>query len=341
MNKLILACLAVLVLAASPVLAQQKPQFSQYTLNNYLANPAISGIEDYTDVKFGSRHQWSGLEGAPVTYYTTVHMPLNKDMTTNYGSRKFKDMPKESTTKRTNVYRRVKAHHGIGATAMTTKTGVLKRSSLSFSYAYHQPITRSIRLSAGVAPGLIQYSLDPSRIRAVNMNDPALNDGRANETKFDLNMGFWLYSQNFYVGVAGSQLLPSQREYIITSNSGADQSGALQQHFYTTAGYRINAAPGIAVIPSVMVKMASPSPASVDANMKVMYADRIWAGVSYRHNEAVAAMAGVNVSPLLDVAYSYDAGTSPLRGTNSGSHEVVVGLKLRNAAKVLCPNWAW
>ncbi len=323
------------------MLAQQKPQFSQYNLNNYLANPAISGIEDYTDVKFGTRHQWSGLEGAPVTYYTTVHMPLNKDLTANYGSRKFKNTPKEATTKRSNVYRRVKAHHGIGATAMTTKTGVLKRSSLSASYAYHQPITRTIRFSAGIAPGIIQYSLDPSRIRAVNMNDPALNDGRANETKFDLNIGFWLYSQNFYIGVSGAQLLPSQREYIITSNSSADQSGALQQHYYTTAGYRLNVAPGIALIPSVMVKMATPSPASVDANMRVMYADRLWAGVSYRHNEAVAAMAGINISPLMDLAYSYDASTSPLRGTNAGSHEVVLGLKLRNTAKVLCPNWAW
>jgi hypothetical protein len=30
-------------------------------------NPAVTGIENYTDVKLGHRSQWTGLEGAPVT----------------------------------------------------------------------------------------------------------------------------------------------------------------------------------------------------------------------------------------------------------------------------------
>ena len=73
-----------LALAAGAAQAQQKPQYTQYTLNNYLLNPAITGIEDYADLKLGTRHQWSGLEGAPESYYATLHMPVNKDMTASY-----------------------------------------------------------------------------------------------------------------------------------------------------------------------------------------------------------------------------------------------------------------
>jgi type IX secretion system PorP/SprF family membrane protein len=337
MNKLL--ALGFVLLVATQSFAQQKPQYTQYTLNNYLLNPAITGIEDYADVKLGTRHQWSGLEGAPVSYYATFHAPIMKDVNPAM-KRRPGVVPKEATTKKPATYRQIRPHHGIGAVAMTTQTGPLKRSSLNLSYAYHQPLTRTLRLSAGVAPGMFQYSLDQSEVRVINPNDPAILDGRVNETKFDLNMGLWLYSYNFYLGVAGTQLVPSKREHL-TTGVAEDNSGRLQQHYFATGGYRLDVSPGLAVIPSVMVKMAQPSPVSVDATVKAIYGDRVWAAVSYRHKESVAAMAGVNISYLLDLSYSYDASTSPLGPANAGSHEVVLGFKLRNASRVLCPQWAW
>ncbi len=337
MNKLL--ALVSLLLLASLGYAQQRPQYSQYTLNNYLANPAISGIEDYGDLKLGTRQQWSGLEGAPVSYYATFHMPIMKDMTATYrGGRASSAIPKESSTKKP-VYRRLRPHHGVGAMAMSTQTGPLKRSGVSVSYAYHQPLTRRLRVSAGVAPGFIQYSLDPAAVRVINSNDPAILDGRVNETKFDLSMGLWLYASDFYLGVAGAQLSPSKRKNV-TTNTPEDNSGTLQKHYYVTGGYRLDLSPYLSVVPSVMVKMAQPT-TSVDATAKVIYANRIWAAASYRHQESVSAMAGINISPLMDLAYSYDASTSPLGQANAGSHEVVLGFKLRNTAKVVCPQWVW
>ena len=52
-------------------------------------------------------------------------------------------------------------------------------------------------------------------------------------------------------------------------------------------------------------------------------------------------MIGLNVSPLLDVAYSYDATTSTIRKVSAGSHEVMIGLKLVNRRGVMCPQWMW
>jgi type IX secretion system PorP/SprF family membrane protein len=339
MNKLL--ALGLVLLVATQTLAQQKPQYTQYTLNNYLLNPAITGIEDYADVKLGTRHQWSGLEGAPVSYYATFHMPIMKDMNPASKVQRSRVLPKEATTKKKpSTYRRIRPHHGLGAMAMATATGPLKRSSLNLSYAYHQPLSRTLRVAAGVAPGVTQYSLDPNQVRVINPNDPAIMDGRVNEAKFDLNMGLWLYSYNYYLGVAGTQLVPNKREYL-TSGKAEDNSGKLQKHYFITGGYRLDVSPGLALIPSVMVKMAQPSPVSVDATLKAIYGDRIWAAASYRHNESVAAMAGINISYLLDLSYSYDVSTSPLGSSNTGSHEVVLGFKLRNTTRVLCPQWAW
>ncbi|NDK55880.1 PorP/SprF family type IX secretion system membrane protein [Pontibacter fetidus] len=335
-----LLALGFVLLLAGQAMAQQKPQYTQYSTNNYLLNPAISGIEDYGDLKLGTRQQWSGLEGAPQTYYATFHMPINKDMSSSYRGSRVGTKAKEETTKKPNRYKRIRPHHGIGAMASSTKTGPLKRGSFNMSYAYHQPLTRSLRVAAGVAPGMIQYSLDPGTVTTAQGNDPAVYDGRVNEIKFDLNMGIWLYSYNYYLGVSGAQLVPSKRKYI-NDGTPTDNDGRLQQHYFATAAYRLDMTPDLSIIPSVMVKMAQPSPVSFDVSAKVMYANRIWAGATYRHKESVAAMAGMNINHLFDLAYSYDASTSPLGQANAGSHEVVLGFKLRNTRKVLCPEWAW
>src|SRR5476651_1798383 len=59
--------------------AQQRPQYTQYIFNPILVNPAVTGIENYTDVKAGYRSQWTGLQGAPVTSYFTINAPLGSN----------------------------------------------------------------------------------------------------------------------------------------------------------------------------------------------------------------------------------------------------------------------
>ena len=58
--------------------AQQKPYYTQYIMNNYILNPALSGIENYMDVKLSYRNQWNDIVGAPVTMYFSAHAPINK-----------------------------------------------------------------------------------------------------------------------------------------------------------------------------------------------------------------------------------------------------------------------
>ena len=57
---------------STAVMSQAKPAYSQYILNNYILNPAVAGIENYTDVKLSYRKQWAGIEGAPVTTYMSM-----------------------------------------------------------------------------------------------------------------------------------------------------------------------------------------------------------------------------------------------------------------------------
>src|SRR5437762_9595576 len=76
MKKILLIITSSVVLSTS--FAQQRPHYTQYILNNYILNPALTGIENYTDVKISARDQWVGLNGAPQTFYLSVHGPIGK-----------------------------------------------------------------------------------------------------------------------------------------------------------------------------------------------------------------------------------------------------------------------
>ena len=319
MSKLLLTILilSTLVLQAN---GQQRPQYSQYMLNNFLLNPAITGIEDYTDIRVSNRRQWVGLDGAPVTYYLTAHAPINKGAASN-------------------KFHKELAHHGVGVSLHTDKTGPLRRTGLTGSYAYHMAITRSINISAGAAVGVIRNSINTSELKLTNPSDPLLGGGSIINNVLDLNLGLWLYSKSFSVGVAGAQLLEDAGSF--QPEGSTTPSLDLQRHYFATASYKFSPTPLLDVVPSVMVKLADPSPASIDANIRVLYNKQFWVGAGYRHDDALVAMAGVYVNPLLDISYSYDATLSNLNKVSAGTHEVVVGFKLMNTRRIICPQWVW
>lgn len=316
--------------------AQQLPQHTQYVQNNFLLNPAVAGIENYIDLRAGYRTQWVGLEGAPTSFYTSLHSSINKnDRNTQRLSMRNAAAGSGSGANKNNRFY-IKPHHGVGATLQMDKAGLLKIFSLNLSYAYHLPLTSSLNVSAGVVAGVKQYRLNKNALDLVTPNDPFASGDFGDMNKADLGVGLWLYSNSFFVGMSGLQLLRSE-----SNSNGGGPEAALQKHYYATTGVRIKASDEVTLSPSVMVKMAEDGQTMFDGNTKLTYSDRFWVGVSYRHHDAFAGAVGVYVNHMLDISYSYDITTSNLHTASANTHEVVIGLKLNNAQKVLCPQWVW
>ena len=329
--------LIVLLLINGVILkAQQLPQYTQYTLNNYLLNPAVSGIENYTDVKAGYRSQWTGLSGAPVTSYLTVNAPLGTNFTQGDAAG-FGAGGAENPYSRlyTQNYRAAEPHHGIGLMIVADQAGPINQTDIDATYAYHLGVTESLNLAVGVMAGVNRTSLNTSMITLENPLDPAIANGNNSQWKPDLGAGIWAYSANYYIGASVQQLL--KEKYFNTTDNSTYTQGTTVPHFFFTAGYKIFLTDEITFLPSVMVKVISPTPVSWDLNGKLTFGDRLWVGGSYRHNDSFSAMAGVNISSLINVGYSYDITTSNLNTVSNGSHEIVIGLLLNNRYKVTCP----
>jgi type IX secretion system PorP/SprF family membrane protein len=327
-------------LIVSAALAQQRPHYTQYILNNYILNPALSGIENYTDVKMSARDQWVGLNGAPQTFYFSVHGPIGKkDYKTTATSF---DMPGQNP--RGNAYwenyTASEAHHGIGFFMISDKTGLYNRFSADVSYAYHLGLSPRTNIAAGFSAGISKISYDRSKATPVDPNDPAIESSAANIYKIipDLNAGIWIYSADYFIGLAAQQIAPQKFSF-----TDQTEGFKLLPHIFATTGYRFLLNDDINAIPSIMVKyvVGSPVAPQFDVNVKLQYMDQLWIGGSYRLQDGYAAMVGVNVGNTFNVGYSYDLTTTKLNTVSRGTHEIVLGFLLGNRYKDVCPRNVW
>ena len=321
--------------------AQQRPHYTQYILNNYILNPALTGIENYTDVKFSFRNQWVGFPGAPQTFYASIHAPIGKDdYRTNANSFQ---VPGENPRGKAywESYTAAAPHHGVGASIVSYKTGYISRNFATVSYAYHLGLSPKFNLSAGFSGGISTLTLDRTKVELANPIDPAIGnlDGQLNRIRPELNAGLWLYSDRVFAGISAQQIIPQKINLV------DDQlyRSTLVPHVFATAGYRVMLNDDLNLIPSVMVRYISSMPLFLDINAKLQYRDLIWMGINGRFREGIAGMAGINVSNTFNLSYSYDVNNARylLGFMQRGTHEVVLGFILGNRYGDLCPKRMW
>lgn len=321
--------------------AQQRPHYTQYILNNYILNPAISGIENYADLKLSVRDQWVGIKGAPQTFYLTVHAPIGKkDYKTTSTSYNVPGENPRGTTYWEN-YTASEAHHGVGLSIISDKTGNFTRSTISVSYAYHIGLSPKTNLAFGVAPGITRISrnvLNTDFGGGVNIDPAQANSNVINRLRPDLSVGLWLYSSNYFVGLSAQQIIPQKISFV---DDATYNEGKLIPHLFFTAGYRFLLTEDINALPSFMVKYVSPTEPQVDANVKVQYRDLFWLGGSVRIKEGYQGMIGMNMANTFNVGYAYDFTQTKLNTTSRGTHEIIIGFLLGNRYDDTCPRNVW
>lgn len=338
MKKIMTLCF--IVTACMQTIAQQKPHYTQYILNQYIINPALTGIENYTDIKVSHRHQWAGINGAPVTTYLTAHTSLGKkDYRTTATSF---EVPGENPRGQRywEDYTAAEPHHGIGLQIINDKTGPLGQFSAYATYAYHIGLSPRTSLAAGFGAGFSRVSLQTDKLQFAVPVDPAVyTSGSINQFKPDFTAGLYLYSADYFVGVSAQQIIPQKIDF--RDNTVKEKGGRLVPHVFATTGYRFLLDEDFNVIPSVMIKYISPMPLQVDVNAKLQYRDFLWLGASYRVKYGFAGMVGMNISNTVQVGYSYDYSTTALNNYSHGTHEFLIGFTIGNKYDDGCPKNVW
>lgn len=285
--------LIVLLFVVKTGFSQQIPLTSQYMFNDYLLNPAVAGSQDYLSATLSVRSQWSGLEGAPRTQFFSMHTKFGEKM-------------------------------GVGGYIFNDETGPETDRGIQMSYAYHLTINDKAKLSFSLAGMLFFHNINRAYLKPEESNDEALNTMKVNAVSPDINFGMMYYTDKLKVGLSSPQLLQNNIYGKTADENGLNQ---LVRHYYIYGEYNFNVSDKFDVVPSTLLKYVQGAPFQFDFNLRAMYDKKYWIGASYRYDNAIVAMVGLNYKSL-SFGYSYDYTSTDLKDYSSGGHEIFISAKL-------------
>lgn len=292
------------------VKAQQDPQFSQNMFNHMTVNPAFAGENGCWMISGIYRNQWQSMEGAPETYAFNVD-----------GLVKIKGVKS-----------------GVGLNMMSDKLGMQSNLHLMLNYSYKRILSFGV-LSVGLKIGIVnakiegEYYIPGGEGFTRPEDDPALNASEANVSKmmFDMGAGTFLTGRNYYAGIAVSHLTKPEMTV------GLSGRFFFTPHLFLTGGYTLPVAARWDIQPSAYVKTDFRS-SQYSVNANAVYDKRYWGGVSYRYEEAIIFMGGLELKNGIQVGYSYDWNVSGVGKYTGGSHEVTLsysfGMEWRKRQKI-------
>jgi type IX secretion system PorP/SprF family membrane protein len=285
---------------ASEGFAQQDPQFTQYMFNNLYLTPAFSGVDGVTRLTAFHRSQWLGYQssfgdgGAPSTQMISFTTPIYK------------------------------LKSGFGGYVINDKLGPQNNLEIQASYAYHLGIGES-KLSFGIRVGVFSQTLDYDKYRAIQQNDPLLENktGKDSQIKPDMAFGVFYRTEKWYAGAGFNHLLKSEFDF------GVSQRNALENHLNITAGYFYEVNFDVKVNPTILVKTDF-NEYSFDIGIMATLKDTMWGGLSFRQSEAAILLLGYSLlkDKSLKLGYSLDYIIKDQDAKQPTSHEIMLSYEL-------------
>lgn len=291
--------LIVLLAIIRPVFGQQDPHFSQYMFNDLYNNPAYSGVMGVTNLSVLYRSQWLGYSGtfdeggAPTSFLASFNTPI------------------------------FRLRSGAGFYFVNDNIGPQNNIQFMGSYAYHLGVGNG-KLSFGVRAGIYGQSIDFTKYRAVNPDDPLLLNGKESQYRPDMGVGIYYKAEKYYGGVSLNHLLKSEFDF------GSDSlKNALVNNMIINGGYSYELNYDIILTPSLLIKTDFVS-YSFDISVLGTYREKFWGGLSYRQSEAIIAILGINLlkDKSLKIGYSMDYIIQAQKAKQATSHEILMSYNM-------------
>jgi type IX secretion system PorP/SprF family membrane protein len=227
--------------------------------------------------------------------------------------------------------------HGLSLNLFQSSIGVINSIGGGANFSLNIPMMRQWRFSLGAGAYVENRKLDMREVSVRDPdNDPFYNhllNGSTTQTDLNVRAGVLIYTPDFYFGFS---YLPLVYEAIKSSDLAFDEA------FYKATiqgGYAIQVNPDLAFKPSFLGLVQFDNSLAVDLSVKAYIQNKIWAGVTYRSVKSGIGMAGFNFNEMFSVSYSYEVSLGEFQQFSSGSHELVLAMRLHNIKKFNQYTW--
>ena len=266
MKKIFILLLGVL--SVITVSAQQDPQFSQNMFNKLANNPGFAGARGNISTSVLHRSQWMGVEGAP----STQNFSIDAELPFLYG--------------------------GVGLNIVKDNIGPFSNLGLQASYAYRTELGVG-QIGMGMSVGMFQSGVDGSDFKYAQPGDNAIPVSSVSGSKLDIGAGVYYNTQDVYIGLSSAHMT----EPVVEWSDGSQFS--LERHYFLISGYYYELTPVLSLNPSIYLK-SDGATSQLDINTNLIYNNKMWGGVSYRLDEGLILLAGMNVNEDLRLGLAYD-----------------------------------
>lgn len=179
---------------------------AQFYQNQYIANPAMAGLENGLRLNLGFRSQWNTIPGSPRDAILTADMSLREKL-------------------------------GMGLSASFDHAGLLTQSKITATFAYHLPINSDQgKLNFGLSANMLREQLAGSNVVGSD-NDPDI--ASFSETPvFDADAGIGFSNERFNLQAALYNLKSIVKDEQLNSVDYSIGYGAVQYRL-DFSGYTI------------------------------------------------------------------------------------------------------
>lgn len=271
---------------------QQDSQYTQYMYNTININPAYAGSRGVLSIFGLHRSQWIGMEGAPETNAFSINTPFSQ----------------------TNI--------GAGLSFVNDRIGPTDENTISLDLSYSIKTSEKYKLSFGIKGTGNFFNLDSGKLKPAYASDPKLQNLKNNFTP-NFGAGIYFHSNVFYAGISVPNFFERVRY-----NDNSISVNKEKMNVYVLSGLVLDLNPDIKFKPAFLIKTVEGSPLQADFSANFLVYEKFTAGIAYRWNASVSALAGFQITKGLFIGYSYDRETTKLQNYNSGSHEIFVRFEL-------------
>ena len=219
--------------------AQQDPQFTMYTYNMSIVNPAYV-TNEFGVLNLGAnyRKQWTNTVGSPRTLSFFGHTPFNNKIE-------------------------------LGITFTSDEIGKdiveINEKNINADFAYLLNITQKSKLSLGIKAGVTLYDTAFSG-RLIDTMDPTFANN-VNQVFPTIGAGAYYFTDNYYIGLSTPNLLRSDQ---LSDDIVVTKLGKEEIHFYVIGGYVFPISSTFKLKPSFMVKEVKGAPVNIDLSLNTL-----------------------------------------------------------------------
>jgi len=195
------AIMFLIIVGTNSANAQLTEYESMYFQNQYINNPAMAGLEEGMKLNIGYQRQWDEVPGNPIL--------MNATFEYNGGNRT-----------------------GLGLNVTSDRAGLINRTRIMGTYAYHLPIGAEEKLNFGLSVGAKFASIDYNKM--IGDKDDVVLQNFNKGAELDGDLGIAYTSRLLTIQAS----LPKLHNLFYENDNGI-QNYADRSTFYSAVSYKI------------------------------------------------------------------------------------------------------